>query len=78
MNATAFANRTDEPRIALVSFDSLGDSLIYLMMADNLQRNGFNVTHYGDVAYQMRDWLPQLDIRPYPIPYDRRNGSRVG
>jgi hypothetical protein len=68
MNATTFADRADEPRIALVSFDSLGDSLIYLMMTDNLQRNGFDVTHYSDIAYQMREWLPQLDLRPYPCP----------
>ncbi|MDR2365748.1 MAG: hypothetical protein LBD68_07830 [Zoogloeaceae bacterium] len=68
MNAADLAGRVDEPRIALVSFDSLGDSLIYLMMADNLQRNGFQVTHYGNIACQMRDWLPQLDIRPYPLP----------
>ena len=56
----------DMPRIALISFDSLGDGLIYLMMADNLRRNGFAVTCYGNMAYQMREWLPSLEIRPYP------------
>jgi hypothetical protein len=68
MSVTTITNRFGEPRIAVVSFDSLGDSLIYLMMADNLRRNGFEVTHYGDIAYQMREWFPQLDIRPYPFP----------
>lgn len=53
-------------RIALVSLDSLGDGLIYLMMADNPQRNGFSVTCYGNVAHQMRVWLPKLSIKPYP------------
>ncbi len=53
-------------KIALVSFDSLGDGLIYLMMADNLQRNGFELTCYGNIAYQMRAWLPGLSIKPYP------------
>jgi hypothetical protein len=53
-------------KIALVSFDSLGDGLIYLMMAGNLQRNGFDVTCYGNVAHQMRVWLPKLSVRPYP------------
>jgi hypothetical protein len=52
--------------IALVSFDSLGDGLIYLMIANNLQRNGFGVTCYGNIAWQMRAWLPALDIKPYP------------
>ncbi|MDR2240797.1 MAG: hypothetical protein LBE33_10175 [Zoogloeaceae bacterium] len=53
-------------RIGLVSFDSLGDGLIYLMIADNLQRNGFDVTCYGNIADQMRAWLPTLNIKPYP------------
>jgi len=53
-------------RIALVSYDSLGDSLIYLMMADNLQINGFDVTLYGDVAHQLRHWVPHLRIERCP------------
>ena len=58
----------DNAKLALVSFDSLGDGLIYLMIANNLQRNGFDVTCYGNVAHQMRHWLPSLKIRPYPHP----------
>jgi hypothetical protein len=42
----------NKARIALVFFDSLGDGLIYLMIANNLQNNDFNVTCYGNVAYQ--------------------------
>lgn len=53
-------------KVALVSMDSLGDGLIYLMMAENLRRNHFNITLYGDIAYQLRHWLPQLNIQPYP------------
>ncbi|MDR0672172.1 MAG: hypothetical protein LBF93_00625 [Zoogloeaceae bacterium] len=64
----AYNNTRDAPRVALVSFDSLGDTLIYLMVADNLRRNGFRVTFYGSLAHQMREWLPQLDIRLYPFP----------
>lgn len=59
-------DKANKSRIALVSFDSLGDGLIYLMIADNLQRNGFSVVCYGNIAHQMRNWLPQLDVRPYP------------
>jgi hypothetical protein len=58
------------PRIALVALDILGDGLIHLMMSYNLQRNGFDVTHYGNSAHQMRHWLPCLNIRPYP-PFDQ-------
>ena len=54
--------------IALVAFSSLGDGLIYLMMAENLRLNGYNVTYYGTLAHQIRHWLPQLKILPYPQP----------
>ncbi len=53
-------------RIALVAFSSLGDGLVYLMMAENLHLNGFAVTYFGNIGHQLRAWLPQLDIRPYP------------
>lgn len=53
-------------RIALVAFSSLGDGLLYLMMAENLRLNGYQLTYYGDIGHQLRHWLPQLDIRPYP------------
>lgn len=54
----------------MVSFDSLGDSLIYLMMAENLRLNGFDVTFYSDIANQLRAWLPQLQIMPLPRSAD--------
>ena len=55
-------------RIALVAFSSLGDGLLYLMVAYNLRLNGYNVTYFGDIANQFRDWFPMLDIQPYPPP----------
>ena len=51
-------------RIALVAFSSLGDGLIYLMMAENLRLNGFAVTYFGNIGYQLRAWLPQFEIGP--------------
>ena len=57
----------DAPRIALVSYDSLGDGLVYLMMAENLRLNGFDVTYYGDSISGLAGWVPQLSIRPYPL-----------
>lgn len=57
---------TEQPSIGLVSFDSLGDSLLYLMLADNLARNQLAITLYGTVAYQLAAWLPHLNIQPYP------------
>lgn len=55
------------PSIALVAFSSLGDGLIYLMMAENLRINGFRVTYFGDIGYQFREWIPQFEIRKYPL-----------
>ncbi len=55
-----------KPRIALVAFNSLGDGLIYLMIAENLHLNGFEVTYFGNIGYQLRNWLPQFAILPYP------------
>ena len=53
-------------RVALVAFSSLGDGLLYLMMAHNLALNGYRVTYYGTLAYQLRNWLPSLEILPHP------------
>jgi ADP-heptose:LPS heptosyltransferase len=64
------SNSADKASIALVSYDTLGDGLIHLMMADNLQRNGFDVTCYGNIACQLRAWLPELRLMPYP-PADK-------
>jgi len=61
-------NSPAKAKLALVAFDSLGDGLIYLMMAENLRVNGYDVTSYGNIAYQMRPWLPNLKIKPYPDP----------
>lgn len=59
-------NRGPAPSIATVAFSSLGDGLIYLMMAESLRINGFRVTYFRDIGYQPRDWMPQLEIRKYP------------
>ena len=53
-------------RVALVAFSSLGDGLLYLMMANNLALNGYHVTYFGTLAHQLRHWLPTLTIHPHP------------
>ena len=55
-----------KPTVALVAYDSLGDGLVYLMMAENLRLNGFGVTYYGGRVSGLAGWFPQLSIRPYP------------
>lgn len=56
----------DAPSVALVAYDSLGDGLIYLMIAENLRLNGFRVTCYGNSLSSLAGWLPQLTLRRYP------------
>lgn len=63
-------NNSSTAQIAIVSFESLGDSLIYIMMADNLRRNGYSVMLFGNVPYQLKNWLPELAIQPYPLLND--------
>ncbi len=55
-------------RIALVAFSSLGDGLLYLMLAHNLALNGYRVTYFGTLGHQLREWLPELSILPHPKP----------
>lgn len=59
-------NKSRPLQIAVVSFDSLGDSLLYLLLAYNLQKNNFDVTYFGNIGYQLSDWFPSLKILPYP------------
>ena len=69
--STSTADATEcSPRIALVAFSSLGDGLIYLMMAENLRLNGYQVTYFGNIGHQLRNWLPQFETQPYP-PLER-------
>lgn len=55
-----------QARVAVVSYDSLGDSLLYTLLAYNLQKNNFDVCYFGNIGYQLSEWLPSLKIMPYP------------
>ena len=70
MNAPA-----GKPRIALVAFSSLGDGLIYLMMAENLRLNGFAVTYFGNIGYQLRALA--TTVRDPPVSGGRGDGRRA-
>lgn len=53
-------------KIAVVSFDSLGDSLLYILLAYNLHQNHYDVTFIGNVGDQLSEWIPDIKILPYP------------
>lgn len=57
--------------VAIIPWGRLGDGVIFLILADNLRRAGYQVTYYSDTIYQMRQWLPQLTIFPAPGPEQR-------
>jgi len=39
---------------------------LFLIIANNLQRNGYQVTYYNDFIFQLKDWLPTLSLQPSP------------
>lgn len=42
----------------------LGDTLLMMIMAENLRRSGLHVVVYGDYIYGLREWFPHSEIRP--------------
>lgn len=59
--------------IAIVPWGRLGDGVIFLILAENFRRAGYRVSYYSNAVYQMRHWLPQLEILPAPIPDQRHD-----
>jgi len=53
-------------KIALVASVGLGDALMFLVLAENLRRNGFAVTLYSNPGSQLASWLPEIPVKPYP------------
>ena len=60
----------EKPDVALVAYDTLGDGLIYLMVAENLCLNGFEVPFYGKQIADLREWLPQFRVERYSTEQD--------
>jgi hypothetical protein len=55
-----------KPTIAFLSVPTIGDSLLLFIVAQNLQRNGFQVTYYSDYIHQLRNWLFNITTKPLP------------
>lgn len=51
-------------KIAYICSPRLGDSLIGLVMVNNLLRNGYHIDVYGNHAAQLQSWFPQFTIFP--------------
>ncbi|MCK4608064.1 MAG: hypothetical protein KAT71_01170 [Gammaproteobacteria bacterium] len=52
--------------IALIPAPKLGDGILFLIIANNLQRNGYKVTYYNDFIADLQDWLPNITVNPFP------------
>lgn len=57
-------------RLALVPSMGLGDGCIYLILAANLARAGYQVTVLSNHFSALDDWLPLFDVRSLPAPAD--------
>ncbi|HTI18021.1 MAG TPA: glycosyltransferase family 9 protein [Trinickia sp.] len=53
-------------RIALIASNAIGDTLVLMVIVQNLLRNGVDVTVFGQPAYALRQWFPGVAIEPLP------------
>jgi hypothetical protein len=63
---------TSGQSIALLMSPRLGDSLLTMVVANNLQRNGYRVVVFGDYMFSLKDWFPAFEIHPAVKPADAR------
>lgn len=61
------ADRAD-CHVGVVPSLGLGDSLIYLIVANNLARAGYKVTMLSNHLAHFADWLPNIRVLPFPAP----------
>lgn len=60
-------------KIALVSAAGVGDGLLTLVLANNLQQNGYSVVTFSSHMTQLRDWFPQQNIEAFPSLENAKN-----
>ena len=53
-------------KVAIVTCNTLGDGLLYMTLAHNLQQNGYDVVVYSNMISQLSEWFPGKAILPYP------------
>ncbi len=54
-----------------VASPRIGDSLVSMVVVENLRRAGRSVTVWGDHLHAIRRWFPEADIRSIPEPAAR-------
>lgn len=53
-------------KIAIVSALGLGDGLLSMVIAHNLQQHNYAVTIFNNHLVQLQSWFPGKNIKPYP------------
>jgi len=51
-------------KYAYIMSTRLGDTLIAMVVVNNLMRNGHDVTVFSDLGYGLRAWFPSIRIEP--------------
>ena len=59
-------NLSSVKSIAFVMSPRLGDALLAMIIVNNLQRNGYNVTVFSNYLVGLQRWFPEMHIQPYP------------
>ena len=57
-------NAKDKIKAGIISCSSIGDSLLFLIIANNLKQNNFNVTFYSSILYDLRNWIKDINVEP--------------
>ncbi len=50
--------------VAFQMSQCLGDSLLAMIVVNNLARNGYRVVVFGDYIHSLRDWFPSFEVHP--------------
>ncbi len=59
--------------IAFIMSPRLGDSLLSMVIVNNLIRNHFKVTVFGDFLFDLKNWFPWVTIEPRPTVEQARS-----
>ena len=53
-------------KVVIIGGVGLGDTLIQMVLAENLTRAGFAVTLLSPLMQELADWFPRQQIKPMP------------
>ena len=56
--------------VAFQMSQCLGDSLLAMIVVNNLARNGHRVVVFGDYIHALKDWFPAFEVHPTVKPVD--------